>query len=301
MRDRRRRRRTRFLTTGQPRGLRDASVAASSARSCVGASQFAGGLADEADGRRLLGLLPRPRSARAATSSRRSTTATHLADPARPRQRRARRSSTATPTRWHRRGLRQPPARRPLPRPLRLLRDAQVPPHAARSRGSRSGARAAPPSGWRAPTACRLDPGMNEEFDFQRLRHGPRRAGPVHGRAAPGRAPGRRRSPSGSTARRADARLLRRHRRLRRPRRGRGRGPTCCWPRRRSATAPTTRPTCTSPAPTAAATAPRPGVGAPGAHPRPAVARPSGRRGRGRAGCSTVRSTCARRGDVYEV
>ena len=91
----------------------------------------------------------------------------------------------------------QPPARRPLPRPVRLLRAAQLPPRRARSRGSRCGGRRAPPTGWRAPTTCRPTPGMTEEFDF-RAYDGAGRARTVRGRADPGRAPGRRRSACGS-------------------------------------------------------------------------------------------------------
>ena len=72
----------------------------------------------------------------------------------RPRQRRARRAAQVRRPADDRRRAGQPPARRPLPRPLRLLRAAQVPPRRRRSRGSRCGARPAPPSGWPAPTTC---------------------------------------------------------------------------------------------------------------------------------------------------
>ena len=57
-------------------------------------------------------------------------------------------------------------------------------------------ARTAPPTGWPAPTTCRRDPGMTEEFDF-RTYGGPVEIGPFAVDADPGRPPGRRRSASG--------------------------------------------------------------------------------------------------------
>ena len=158
-----RRRRGRRTPSSPPaaRRVRDASGAASSARSCVGATQFAGGLgiSHEAHRRRLLRFLPRPRlpgqllPARGrATTGRTWRILLDLGNGALGALHRY------TDPLDDRRGLPQPPARRPLPRPLRLLRDAQVPPRPARSRGSRSGGRPAPPTGWRGPTTCRSTP-----------------------------------------------------------------------------------------------------------------------------------------------
>ena len=114
-------------------------------------------------------------------------------------------------------------------------------PDRRRSRGSRSGGRSAPPSGWPAPTACPR-PGHEREFDFRE--HGrARRAGPVRRRAGAGRPPHaglrpaglRRRPPSPTPATPGRARA--------RP--GRRAASTCCWPRRPSSPATTTRRTCT--------------------------------------------------------
>ena len=133
----------------------------------VAASQFVGGLRMRLTVVGCSGSYPGPDSPASCYLSRPSRRRPHLAGAARPRQRRARRAAAlrrpadaSTPSS-------QPPARRPLPGPVRLLRAAQVPPRRRRSRGSRSGARPAPPTGWRAPTTCPTDPGMNAEFDFR--------------------------------------------------------------------------------------------------------------------------------------
>ena len=88
-----------------------------------------------------------------------------------------------------------------------------------------------------------LDPGMTEEFDFRAPRAG-RRGRPVPRRVGAGgaprrrlRAPGHRRRPLGG--------LQRGHRALRVARARSPRVPTCSCARRPSATARTTRPTCT--------------------------------------------------------
>ena len=76
----------------------------------------------------------------------------HLADPARPRQRRPRPAPAVRRPGRHRRRLLQPPPPRPLPRPVRLLRPAQVPPRR------------------RAPADPGLGTGRRRRADVARLR-----------------------------------------------------------------------------------------------------------------------------------
>ena len=102
----------------------------------------------------------------------------HLADPARPRQRRARPAAPVRRPADHRRGLPQPPARRPLPRPVRLLRDAQVPPdrRAAADPGVGTAGHARP-DGARLRPAAR--PGDDRGVRLLRPRRAGRRGRPV--------------------------------------------------------------------------------------------------------------------------
>ena len=153
----------------------------------------------------------------------------------------------------------QPPARRPLPRPVRLLRAAQVPPDGPAAPASGVGAQR-----HRRPDGARLRPARGPGHDRGvRLPHLRRRgrdravqggggagAAPGRGLRAAGRPWGTRRSPTPATPGRA------------RPWTGSRPAPTCCWPRRRSATGrrqPGRR--STSPASTAASSRPRAGVG----------------------------------------
>ena len=203
----------------------------------------------------------------------------HLADPARPRQRCARGAAPVRRPAGHRRRVPEPPARRPLPGPVRLLRHAEVPPRAVRSRGI--------PVWGPDDTAARMAraydlprvPGMTEEFDF-RTYDGPVELRPVPGRGGPRRAPGAGVRPAGDR-RRPDAGLLRRHRTVRGPRAGRRRAPTCCWPRRRSGSATTTPRASTSPAATSARPPPGPASGG--------SCSPTSRRGTSRCAPSTRR------------
>ena len=208
--------------------------------------------------------------------------AAHLADPARPRQRRARRAAALRRPARHRRGPAQPPARRPLPGPGRLLRAAQVPPRRRRSRGSRSGARPAPPTGWRAPTTCRVDPGMHAGVRLPRPTAGRSRSGPFavepgrrsstrcrrSGCGSPRTAP---RSPTAATPAPAPGLDARR----------RGRRPAA-----RGGVVPRRRRQPRRPAPDRRRLRrrgrPRGGAKRLRAHPRAAVARPAGGAGRGR-------------------
>ena len=68
----------------------------------------------------------------------------------------------------HRRGGAQPPAPRPLRRPVRPVRRPAVRP-ARPQPAARAGAtvRPAPPSGWPAPTTCRRRRAMGAELDFR--------------------------------------------------------------------------------------------------------------------------------------
>ena len=195
------------------------------------------------------GSYPGPDSAGQLLPARGRRRRPHLADPARPRQRRARARCSATPTpRADRRGLPQPPARRPLPRPLRLLRAAQVPPRRRPAAHPGLG-----PGRHRPPDGQGLrpdeDPGMTEEFDFLELRR--RRSSSARSRSTrcevvpPGARPTRLRV----DGRRPLARLLRRHRCLRTASTTPPRGADlllceASFLRRRRRT----RPTCTSPA-----------------------------------------------------
>ena len=136
-----------------------------------------------------------------------------------------------TPSRGRARCLLQPPPPRPLPRPVRLRRAAQVPPRrrpAARSRSGARGGRGADGRAYDLP-----DPGM-ARVRLPRVR-GTGRARPVLVEpfrvAHPVPAYGLRVTADGHTLG-----LLRRHRPC--PALDRSPpGPTCCWPRRRSATA----------------------------------------------------------------
>ena len=217
----------RFLTTGAPERVREhrPPVPRARARRCVDQFAWVGlrmrltvvGCSGSYPGPGLAGqLLPR----RGADDGR-----PHLAGAARPRQRRARRAAAV---------------RRPARRSTRSLLSHLHADHCldlcgyyvlrkyhptARSRGSRSGGRRAPPTGWRAPTTCRRDPGMNERVRLprpttaSRSRSARSRSTPIAGR--------RTRSPAYALrvdAGGAHARLLRRHRAVRGARRGRRRG-----------------------------------------------------------------------------
>ena len=271
-----------FLTTGAPERVRaDRPALPRARRWWPPVPVRRAGSGDEAHRRRLLGLLSRARTRRPAATCSRPTTTTgrHLADPARPRQRRARRAA---------------PVRRPAGRSTRCCSATCTPTTAstcaastccasttrrARSRGSRSGARTAPPSGWPAPTTCRPSPGMTRGVRLPRPTTGRSRS--ARSRSSPSRSSTR--SPAYGlrvTADGATRRLHRRHRPVRRRSTRWPRASTCCWPRRRSAHGDDNPPELHLTGARRAARPPtRAGVRPAGAHPRAAVARPGGRAG----------------------
>ena len=271
----------RFLTTGSPRSSpRSAggSSAPSWSRAPVRAGHVVGVTRVKAD-RRSAAPAPSPAPTRrpAATWSRPSTTAAPGGSCSTSATARSGAAALRRPADHRRRAL-QPPARRPLPRPVRLLRRcASTTPTAP--------APAIPvwgPRRHRRPVARAYDlrrgPRDDRGVRLPRVRRRrPIQLGPFTVTAAPGRAPGdglrparrgrrARCSPTPATAGSARARrrwppdadlLL---------------AEAAFW---RAAT--TTPPTCTSPA--ARPARPRRGRGRPaGAHPHPAVARPGGRR-----------------------
>ena len=125
-----------------------------------------------------------------------------------------------------RRGASQPPARRPLPRPVRLLRDAQVPPRGPQPRIPVWG-----PAGTAERMAAAYDlperPGHDRGVRLPRLRR--RRSRSARSRSRPCRSSTPcRPTPCGSRAGGRDARLLRRHRAVRRRSTRSPPGPTCC-------------------------------------------------------------------------
>ncbi len=152
----------RFVTTGSPAEFETIGRRFLGPE-MVAATQFAGPTEEdicEAHDRRLLGVLPGARLARELLPAREPT------------------SATASDKRtWRilldlgngalgqlhryvdplidRRGADQPPPRRPLPRPVRLLRDAQVPPDRRAAADPGVGSRPAPATASRAPTSCR--------------------------------------------------------------------------------------------------------------------------------------------------
>ena len=191
------------------------------------------------------GSYPGPESAASCYLLEAEEAGPHLADPARPRQRRARPAAPLRRPARDRRGLPQPPPRRPLPRPLRLLRDAQVPPHRCAAADPRLGAGRhgrADGAGLRPAGRPRHDRGVR--LPRLRGRRRGRGAGPVPRRGSPGGPPRRCLRPAGHR-RWPHARLLRRHRAVPGARRGGASAPTCCSRRRRSAAATTTRPSST--------------------------------------------------------
>ena len=165
----------------------------------------------------------------------------HLAGAAGPRQRCPRPPAAARRPARHRRGAAQPPARRPLPRPLRLLRAAQVPPPRPAAAAPRLRAR-----GHRRADGPRLRParGPGDEPGVRLPDLDAGRAGPVgpftvepirveHPVEAYGAAGHRRAArPLAYTGDTGAARSSS----------GGRAAPTCCWPRRRSATATTNPP-----------------------------------------------------------
>ena len=157
-----------------------------------------------------------------------------VADPARPRRRRA--GDAAAPGRpaVHRRGVLRPPARRPLPGPVRLLRAAEVPPEGPGAADPGLG-----PARHRGPDGARLRPAGEPRDDRESSTS---RSTPTVGRSRSGRS-GWSRCPSSTRCRRtpcastpttrcsstpATAASARRSSEA-----AHGR-PTCCRPRRRS-------------------------------------------------------------------
>ena len=147
----------RFLATGDPADVHPARPAVPRARRSArsagrpGARRRLGPLV-KADRRRLLRLDARPRSAASCYLVE------HDGFPlrARPRQRRAGRAAAVRPAGRGRRGAAQPPARRPLPGPVRALRRAAVRAHrrpGARVRAAPAGVRAARDGGERIAAA----------------------------------------------------------------------------------------------------------------------------------------------------
>ena len=178
-----------------------------------------------------------------------------------------------------------PPARRPLPRPVRLLRACASTTPAARCRGSRS---TAPSTARRAAgegLRPRRGPGDERGVRLHPLRHHEAGVRTLLDHRARGGAPGRRRSPCAS-----------------RPRAGPSPtpatavsapasttppvAPTCSCARRRSSRARPTRPTCTSPGPRPGARPPMRGCSA--------CCSPTSRRG------TTRRWSSARRSSEYD-